>query len=333
MAERVLITGSSGFVGACLARDLIAAGHDVHLLLRPEARPWRLKELEGRFTPQWADLRDAESARNAVAAARPDVIYHLAAHGAYPTQKNRVEIFETNLYGTMNLLEAARRKEYRAFVYAGSSSEYGHKKSPMRERDVLEPRGDYAISKAAGSHLCLSEAQSGRPVNVVRLFSAYGPWEEPSRLVPYVMGCCQPGENPRVTAGSQPRDFIAVEDVTALLQVAARDPSLKGRVLHAGTGVQSRVGDIIEAIIAVVGRPVRAEYGTTQLRPDEPDCWVASIDETRALSGWQPRHDLVSGVQAMWDWYRTWADKPQAIGQQFRIVHPLLKMSPLSRAG
>ncbi len=328
MPERVLITGGSGFVGACLARDLIAAGHNVHLILRPEAKHWRLQDLEGRYTPHWADLRDAELVRKAVAAARPDAIYHLAAHGAYPSQKGRVEIFETNQQGTTNLLESARQRDYRAFVYTGSSSEYGHKKGPMHERDVLEPRTDYAISKAAASHLCLAEAMTGRSVNAVRIFAAYGPWEEPSRLVPYVMGCCQRGENPRVTSGSQPRDFIAVQDVVDLLQVAARDPSLKGRVLHAGTGVQSRVKDMIEAIIAVVGNPVRAQYGTAKLHQEEPETWVASIEETRALSGWQPRFDLLSGVRAMWDWHRDRSDIHVTIGERYRIVNPLL-----SRAG
>ena len=95
--ERVLITGGSGFLGACLAHELVAQGHDVHLLLRPDFSGWRLRELAGRYTPQWADLRDAEAVRRAVAACRPEVIYHLAAHGAYPSQKDRGAIFAINL--------------------------------------------------------------------------------------------------------------------------------------------------------------------------------------------------------------------------------------------
>lgn len=305
MSERILITGGSGFVGACLARDLIAAGHEVHLLLRPEHKTWRLANLAGRFTPHWADLREAEPVRRAVEASKPEVIYHLATHGAYPTQKNRSDIIAVNLQGTINLIGALNRHDYRAFVHVGSSSEYGHKKAPMKENDLLEPRGDYAIGKAAAAHACLSEAYRGRPICVVRLFSVYGPWEEPSRLVPYVMGCCQRDENPRVTAGSQPRDFIAVDDATALLQVAARCPAVRGKVLHAGTGAQLRVRDMIETIIAVSGKRVKAQYGVADLRPDEPEQWVASIEQTRALTGWQPRHDLVSGVRLMWAWQQT----------------------------
>jgi nucleoside-diphosphate-sugar epimerase len=312
MPERILITGGSGFVGACLAHDLIASGHDVHLLLRRESKAWRLADVIGRFTPQWADLRDAEAVRRAVEASKPEFVYHLATHGAYPTQKDRAEIMAVNVQGTINLIEALARHDYRAFVHAGSSSEYGHKKGPMRESDVLEPRGDYGVAKATASHLCLAEAYRGRPACVVRLFSAFGPWEEPSRLAPYVMGCCLRGENPRVTSGSQPRDFIAVADVVALLQAAAHRPALRGKVLHAGTGVQSRVRDMIETIITVSGRSVKAQYGLAQLKPDEPDCWVASIEQTKVVTGWQPQHDLVTGVRAMWAWYQTWEARRKA---------------------
>lgn len=303
MPERILITGGSGFIGACLARDLIAAGANVHLLLRPDFRDWRLHDLLDDFAPHWADLRDADAVRRAIDETRPDVIYHLATHGAYPTQSDRSTIFATNMQGTLNLIDALNRRDYRAFVHAGSSSEYGFKDRPMREDDVLESRTDYAIGKAAASLMVLAEAHRGKPNCVVRVFSAYGPWEEPSRLVPYVMGCCNRGENPRVTSGQQPRDFIYVDDVVELMKTAARLPSARGRILHAGTARQSRVRDMIETIVAVSGRRVQPQFGTAEMHQYEPNAWVANIEKTTALTGWKPRYDLKSGVAAMWNWY------------------------------
>ena len=314
--ERVLITGGSGFVGAYLAHDLITEGCEVHLLLRPEYQAWRLRDITGQFTPHWGDLRDLTSVRQAIAACHPEVIYHLATHGAYPNQRDRGTILNTNLIGTANLLEALAGYDYRALVHAGSSSEYGHKASPMCETDLLEPRSDYGVTKAAASLLCLAEAYRGKPVSVVRLFSAYGPWEEPARLVPYVMGCYYRSETPRVTPGQQPRDFIHVEDVVALLKVAADQSAARGAILHAGTGQQRTVRDMIEMITEVCGGTRRPEYGSEPLRPDEPTSWVASIERTTELTGWQPRHDLRSGVAQMWEWYQRvqefWRDKPLA---------------------
>jgi nucleoside-diphosphate-sugar epimerase len=302
--ERVLITGGSGFIGACLTRRHVAAGHEVHLALRPQARLWRLRGLEGHYAVQPADLTDAGAVRAAVAASRPEVVYHLAAYGAYPSQKDRGTILTSNLLGTANLLDALAGHDYRAFVNTGSSSEYGHKDRPMREDDRPDPRTDYGVAKAAATLLCQAEAHRGRPVVTVRVFSAFGPWEEPTRLVPYVMGCCLRGEAPRVTAGRQPRDFIYVDDVLDLLEAAAHTPAARGHILHAGTGVQHTVLDMIETIVAVCGG-ARPQYGAAPDRPDEPACWVATTAHTTELTGWRPRNDLRAGVERMWTWFRS----------------------------
>jgi nucleoside-diphosphate-sugar epimerase len=304
--ERVLITGASGFVGACLAHTLVAAGHDVHLLLRPESNTWRLAGLQGQYTQQPGDLRDAATVRAAVAACRPEVIYHLATHGAYPAQRDRATILATNLLGTANLLDSLHGCDYRALVNVGSSSEYGHKDGPMREGERLDPRSYYGVTKAAATLLCQAEAYRGKPVATVRIFSAYGPWEEPARLVPYVMGCCLRGETPKVTAGRQPRDFIYVDDVLDLLQTAAELPAAQGQVLNAGTGRQNTVRDMVETIVSVCGGGcISAEFGAETTRADEPRTWVASIDHTKALTGWKPRYDLRGGVEQMWAWYQS----------------------------
>lgn len=311
MPERILITGGSGFIGSCLARELIAAGGDVHLLLRPEFQNWRLKDLAGRFGIHRADLRDAAAVRRAVEACRPDVVFNLATHGAYPFQTDRGEILTTNLLGTVNLLEALRGRDYKALVHAGSSSEYGHKTTAMCEGDRLEPRSDYAIGKAAATHLCLAEGYKGRPVTVVRIFSAYGPWEGPSRIASHVMSSCLRGEPPQVTAGSQPRDFVFVDDVVRLLRVAADEPTARSQILHAGTGRRQTVRDMVEAIVAHVGG-LPPLYGVETTRLDEPTVWQASITRTKQLTGWQPQISLEDGVARMWNWFRAEAALLQA---------------------
>jgi nucleoside-diphosphate-sugar epimerase len=301
---RVLITGGSGFIGACLARDLIACGQDVHLVLRQQSNLWRLAGIAGQYTTHWADLRDLEALKNAVNACRPQMIFHLATHGAYYSQQDRAAILATNLLGTANLLDALEGHEYEAFVHTGSSSEYGHKAGRMFEDDRLEPRTDYAVSKAAASLLCQAEAHKGRPISIVRVFSAYGPWEEPSRLVPYVMASCYRGESPQVTSGWQPRDFIHVDDVLRLLKLVAVDPKSRGQIFHAGTGRQHTVREMVEMIIDVCGNgKISAQFGAEQLRPGEPTSWVASIEQTTARTGWKPLHDLRSGVRSTWEWY------------------------------
>jgi nucleoside-diphosphate-sugar epimerase len=302
--QRILITGASGFIGACLARDLIAAGENVHLILRATSSRWRLAGLEGQYVAHRADLRDADAVQRAVKSCKPEVIYHLAAHGAYASQKDRATILATNLIGTANLLDALRGWDYQALVNAGSSSEYGHKVDAMREDDCLEPRTDYAVAKAAATLLCQAEAYKTKPVATVRIFSAYGPWEEPSRLVPYVMDCCYRGMSPKVTAGWQPRDFIYVDDVVDLMKLAARDSRAHGQIVNAGTGKQHTVRDMIQTIVAVCGGGrIKPLFGSEPLRADEPTHWVASVERATVLLDWRPRFDLRGGIERMWQWY------------------------------
>ncbi len=307
--ERVLITGASGFVGANLARAELAAAKEVHLLVRSGSRLERLRAVLDRCQVHQADLRDATATQRAVDRCRPEVVYHAAAQGTFVTQADRVGTLTSNLLGTANLLDATRSHDLRAFVNVGSSSEYGHKAAPMRPEDPLEPRSDYGVAKAAATLLCQAEAFRGRPVVTVRIFSAYGPWEDPTRIASHVMACCLRNEPPTVTAGHQPRDFIYVDDVVSLLQTAGRRPDLRGRILHAGTGRRQTVRDMVETIVAVCGA-ARAEFGSRPGRADEPAVWVADIEATAALTGWGPAHDLRAGVEKMWAWLRGQAEAP-----------------------
>jgi nucleoside-diphosphate-sugar epimerase len=301
--QRVLITGGSGFIGACLARRLISAGQDVHLILRPEANLWRLEGLEDRYTTHSADLLDLPALKEAVSACQPQVVYHLATHGAYAFQQHRSTILSTNLLGTANLLDALEDCCYEALVNVGSSSEYGHKYGPMRETDFLAPRTYYAISKAAATLLCQAEAAKGRPVATVRVFSAYGPWEDPRRLVPAVMSSIHRGEAPQVTSGEQPRDFIYVDDVLSLLETVANCPAAYGHILNAGSGRQQTVRHMIDTIVDVSATNVVPQYGAVPSRSDEPETWVADISTTTALTGWTPKYDLRAGVEQTSAWY------------------------------
>jgi nucleoside-diphosphate-sugar epimerase len=302
--QQVLITGASGFIGSCLARDLIADGDEVHVLLRREASRWRLAGLDGQYAVHKADLRDLPAVRRAVDACRPNVVYHLAARSALAGDEDRAALLASNISGTCNLLEALARHDYRMLVQAGSSSEYGHKTAPMRETDRLEPRTDFAISKAASTLLVQAESFKGRPVATVRIFSAYGPGEASTRLVPYVMECCLRGERPHVTEGGQPRDFIHVDDCVALLKRAAETPAAKGQILHAGTGRPQTVRGMVELALQVcTGGFLSAEFGADPPRRDEPKEWVADISRTTALTGWRPKVDLEQGLQSTWKWY------------------------------
>ena len=185
MGRRALLTGAGGFVGAGLARRLLEDGHALTALVAPGADLWRLDGLAGSVEVVEVDLRVPDGVTRAFVAARPEWVFHLAAHGGYSWQSERRRIFATNLEGTINVLEAAGRACAEAVLCAGSSSEYGRKDHPAAETELPEPNSDYAVAKAAATLFAsFLGREEGLPVATLRLYSVFGPFEEPARLVP-----------------------------------------------------------------------------------------------------------------------------------------------------
>src|SRR5215210_7928115 len=151
--RRALVTGAAGFVGANLARRLLADGWEVDLLIGPDSDPWRLEGLPGGDQMHRADLTDAARVESVLAAARPSHVFHLAAHGAYSWQTDAERILATNVLGTMNVLESTLRHGCAAFVNTGSSSEYGFADHAPTEDELPEPNSVYAVAKAAATML------------------------------------------------------------------------------------------------------------------------------------------------------------------------------------
>src|SRR5450432_2129268 len=120
--KRVLLTGGTGFVGANLARRLLREGHEVHLLLRPDYKPWRIEEIRQDVHLHTLDPGDYAQVIKVVGDIRPDWIFHLAAHGAYSWQTEIVEIMQTNLLNTIHLVNACLTQGFEAFIHTGSSS-------------------------------------------------------------------------------------------------------------------------------------------------------------------------------------------------------------------
>ena len=179
------MTGAAGFIGANLARRLVADGHDVHLLVRPSSDRWRLEALLDDTRVHEAELQDADAVAHVLRGVRPEWVFHLAAHDAYAPVTQAREAFATDVGGLANLLEGALGDGFDAFVNSGTSLEYGPKSSPPSETEWLDPRSVHAVARAAATLHCRQVALSeDAHVVTLRLYSVYGPWEQPRRLVP-----------------------------------------------------------------------------------------------------------------------------------------------------
>jgi dolichol-phosphate mannosyltransferase len=306
LRRRAFVTGASGFVGANLARHLLAEGHEVHVALRAGHKPWRLTEITKEITTHGADVEDVDAMAKAIAGARPDWIFHLAAYGAYPEQRDFERMVATNIRGTANLLAAAQDHGFEAFVNAGTSSEYGYKDHAPSEIEALEPNSHYAVTKAAATHLCTMTAQKlDLPVRTLRLYSAYGPYEEPTRLVPKLIVEGLEGRLPPLANPDIARDYVYVEDVCAAFVLAAATPGQPpGVVYNVGTGVQTPLRDIVAEARRLLALEVEPSWGSMEKRAWDTEVWVADPARIKGALGWTPRHDLDAGLTQTIDWFK-----------------------------
>jgi nucleoside-diphosphate-sugar epimerase len=316
--ERALVTGAAGFIGAALARRLLAEGHAVTLLSGPRSDRWRIEQLRADAEIVAVDLRDAGAVEAVVGRARPQLIFHLAAHGAYSWQQSVPRMIETNVAGIAHVVEAAARAGVRAVVNAGSSSEYGLKDHAPPEHELPEPNSAYAVTKAAATLYCGWAARSReQAVTTLRLYSAYGPWEEPRRLVPAVVVHGLEGRLPPLVDPRIARDFVYIEDVLdAFLLAARRARPGEGAVYNVGSGAQTTLRELAEAAHEVFAIAEQPAWGSFPARHWDTDVWVADSRRVAAELGWRARTPLAAGLAAT----ARWLEEHPQVAERYRAA-------------
>lgn len=301
--DPVLVTGGSGFVGACTVRALVGRGHTVHVLLRDPARAWRLASIWRHIHAHQADLMDAAATRSVLEAVRPQVVLHLATHGAYESQADARAILEANILGTYNLLEAASTSDVPLFVNTGSSSEYGFRSESMSETHRLEPNSFYAVAKAAQTHLCsLFDRRSSMATVMFRLFSVYGPWEDPGRLLPTLIRRARAGLPLEMVAPEIARDFVYVEDVVDALGDFSKLVHLRGEVINLGSGQQTTLREVTEIILELLVSRSEVHWGAMSPRHWDTSRWSADASKAKRLLGWTAQQPLREGLARTAAW-------------------------------
>jgi dolichol-phosphate mannosyltransferase len=215
-------------------------------------------------------------------------------------------MIDTNVRGTANLIEAGARVGFEALVNAGSSSEYGFKDHPPGEDELLEPNSYYAVTKSAASLLCQYVSQSEQlPLITLRLYSVYGPWEEPTRLVPSLILNGLVGAYPPLARPDVARDFVYVEDVNdAFILAASHATERPGTIFNVGTGIQTSLRDAVEISRRLFGIDHEPRWESMPNRAWDATTWIAQSQRIREILGWQPRYSFEKGLAEFAAWLR-----------------------------
>jgi nucleoside-diphosphate-sugar epimerase len=317
---RALVTGCAGFVGSHLAESLLADGHAVHGVdcfndnydaADKRANLAIASEFDD-FELTIADLASADAHELLDGA---DVVFHLAAEpGVRSSWGKRFDRYlRNNIAATQRLLEASRSTPERRFVYASSSSIYGHAAAlPTHEDATPKPFSPYGVTKLAAEQLCrLYHANHGVDTVALRFFTVYGPRQRPDMAFRRFCEAAVAGE-PIVIFGDgrQTRDFTFVDDVVEALRAAATAPGVGGSAFNVGGGAGASLIEAIELLAALAGRPLDVRHKGSE--DGDVRHTGADIGRARDALGFDPATSLEDGLRAELEWVRARRSRPSA---------------------
>ncbi|HWQ15531.1 MAG TPA: GDP-mannose 4,6-dehydratase [Roseiflexaceae bacterium] len=314
----VLVTGAGGFIGSHLTEALVARGQQVRAFVRYNGRGdiGLLRDLPPETRAQveiiYGDLRDSHAVFEA--ARGVDTIYHLGALIAIPySYIHPRETVETNVTGTLNVLEAAREHGVRRVVHTSTSEVYGTARFvPITEEHPLQGQSPYSASKIGADKLAESfHLAFGLPVVTVRPFNTYGPRQSARAVIPATI--VQALTQPVVRLGDlrPTRDLNFVADTVRGFLLAGEAEAAVGRTINLANRDEISVGELAQRIIAIVGREVRIETDQARLRPAASEVFRLHGDNTlaRALLGWRPEVSLDEGLRRTVAWIAQHLDR------------------------
>ncbi len=305
--SKILVTGADGFIGSHLIEALVDAGYDVRaFVLYNSSNSWGwLDHVSPRVKKEIeviaGDIRDPYRTRFAVQGC--DTVLHLAALIAIPYSYQSPDAYvETNVRGTLNVLQAARDFGIRRVICTSTSEVYGTAQFvPMTEEHPLQAQSPYAASKIAADMMALSfHAAYGTPVVVLRPFNTYGPRQSARAVIPTIITQIASG-NRKIKLGAlhPTRDFSFVRDTAKGFLQAANCDALIGQVANIGSGFEIAISDTARMIAEAMGVEIEIECDQKRLRPlaSEVDRLFAATGKAQRIMNWNPEYGGLDGFK------------------------------------
>ena len=302
--EPILMTGAGGFVGANLLKRLIKKKLRVNILINKKTNLWRIQDDLNKVNSHFVDITNKNQLLTLVKKIRPKTIFHLAAYGAYPFQNLTEKIQKVNLNTTINLLHACEKYGFDKFINTGSSSEYGFKEKKMSESDMLKPNSHYAVFKAAASLYCQYESISkNMPITTLRLFHVYGPFEEPSRLIPTLIKQLSNNIPPKLVSPYISRDLIYIDDVVDYFLLCCKTDKVDGEIINIGSGQNTNIKKIYSLVNYYLKCNKKPQWNSMQNRKWDQNVWVSNNNKANNIFNKRNNIKLEEGIFKFIKWY------------------------------
>jgi NAD dependent epimerase/dehydratase len=318
--RKILVTGADGFIGSHLTEALVKAGHDVRAFVMYNSfNSWGWLDhcdpaIKGQFEPFTGDIRDAQAVTTATKGR--DTILHLAALIGIPySYYAPTSYVDTNIVGTLNVVQAARDLGVSKVVHTSTSEVYGTAQFvPITEEHPVQGQSPYSASKIGADHIALSYYLSfGTPVAVLRPFNTYGPRQSARAVIPTIISQIAAGAKAIKLGSLTPtRDFSFVKDTAAGFIAAMESDAVLGHVTNVGSGFEISVGDTARTIVELMGRDVAVVADEQRVRPknSEVERLFASYAKAKERMGWSPAYGGLDGFKRGLKETITWFTDP-----------------------
>jgi nucleoside-diphosphate-sugar epimerase/glycosyltransferase involved in cell wall biosynthesis len=306
----IVVFGAGGFIGSNLFRQILQYRDDVYAVTSKEPFiPWRIDDLRSDRILH-ADLTDINSLKKLFHRNQFKTIFHLAAYGAYSKQNDTRLIYQTNVIGLLNILEISSAYNIKAFVHAGSSSEYGLNCREPLESAELQPNSHYAVTKASAANMIKYYGTILQfPIVNLRYYSIYGEYEEPDRLIPQIIEKGMKKEYPPLVQPDISRDFVYIDDAiyATLLSANADFSVIGGQSINIASNKKTTIRDIAKTskdIFDIPGEPVWGDFANRKWDLKE---WYGNASLAKRILNWESVTDLKEGLLKTYQWQKEYS--------------------------
>ena len=305
--KKILVTGADGFIGSHLTEELVRRGHDVRAFVYYNSfNSWGWldhsdQEIKKSLDVFTGDIRDPHGVKTAMQGC--DIVLHLAALIAIPYSYHSPDTYvDTNIKGTLNIVQAARELDVAKVVHTSTSEVYGTARFvPITEEHPLQGQSPYSASKIAADQIAMSFYSSfGTPVTIIRPFNTYGPRQSARAVIPTVITQIANGVHTLKLGALHPtRDFNYVADTVAGFIAVAEADNAVGEVINIGSNYEISIGETVQVIANLMGVDVTIETDDIRLRPDKSEVERLWADNAKAfrLASWQPEFAGKDGLR------------------------------------
>ena len=304
--SKIIVTGASGFVGANLVKKIMDK-NEIYIFTRKESDTWRLNDIKSEINVQTINFENKNKIQSVVNKIKPDYVFHLATYGGYPFQQDVKTIVDSNIRNSINLMQAL--SEYgrlEKFVNIGSSSEYGPKTKPMKEIDLASPIFPYGIAKLTQTNFAkYFFVKNGLPSVTLRLFSVYGPLEEPGRLIYDIMTSILRKNILKLASKKAKRDFIFVDDVIESIEKISKTPNIEGDIFNVGSGKEYSIEEVVNIVQSKLKKDLKVSWGNIEKQRsfETNNHWIANISKIKKEIKWNPKVNFEKGLAKTFEWY------------------------------